>query len=62
MLNKANAIGLFSLTFTDIDLAALPSGVDPTIQYFAYLGVVDKSLQPKLAFGAWKSIFAKELR
>jgi hypothetical protein len=61
MLNEAKAIGLFSLTFTDIDLAALSPGVDPTIQYFAYLGVVDKDLDPKPAFESWKKIFSYKL-
>jgi hypothetical protein len=57
MLRAANATGWFSLTFTDIDLTAIPSGVDPSIQYFAYLGVVDKDLKPKPAFKVWKDIF-----
>lgn len=60
MLNEAKAIGLFSLTFTDIDLTALPDGVDPSIQYFAYLGVVDKDLNAKPAFESWKKIFANK--
>lgn len=62
LLNEANAIGWFSLTFTDIDLSALPANVDPTIQYFAYLGVVDADLKPKPAFDVWKKIFSYNLK
>lgn len=58
MLNRADATALFSLTFTDIDLTTVPSGVDPTVKYFAYLGVVDKDLNPKQSFDAWKKIFS----
>lgn len=62
MLNDANATGLFSLTFTDIDLSALPSGVEPNIAYFAYLGVVDKDLEAKPSFATWKNVFARPLK
>ena len=61
MLNEAKAIAMFSLTFTDIDPAAIPPGVEPTIQYFTSLGVVDKDLQPKPALEKWKEIFAWSL-
>lgn len=59
MLNAANATAVFSLTFTDIDLSAVPAGVDPSIGYFAYLGVVDKDLKSKKAFESWKKVFAR---
>lgn len=61
LLTHARAIGLFSLTFTDIDVSAIPPGVDPTIQYFTYLGVVDKDLKEKEAFEKWRELFAREL-
>lgn len=60
LLQAANATALFSLTFTDIDLDALPVGVEPSIQYFAYLGMVDKELKPKPAFEKWKEVFARK--
>lgn len=58
MLIRADATALLSLTFTDIDPAAIPAGVDPTIQYFIYLGVVDKNLAPKPSFNQWKEVFS----
>lgn len=61
MLNEANAIGLFSLTFTDLDPDHLPENADPTIGYFSHLGVVDKDLNPKPAFDSWKKVFSRKL-
>jgi hypothetical protein len=62
LLDNANAIGLFSLTFTDIDLSSIAAGTPPDIAYFAYLGLVDTALQPKPALSAWDAVFSRPLR
>ncbi|MBS1667661.1 MAG: hypothetical protein JST58_09820 [Bacteroidetes bacterium] len=62
LLDNVQAIALFQLTFTDIELAALPVTVNPTIKYFAYLGMVDSLLNPKPALSTWDSIFQRSLK
>jgi hypothetical protein len=62
LLNNAGAIAVFSLTFTDIDLDALPPDVPASIGYFAYLGLVDKDFQSKPALAEWDKVFALPLR
>ena len=62
LLDKAKAIAVFQLTFTDIDLASLPSTVDPTIKYFAYLGLVDTNLQSKPSLATWDNVFKRALK
>lgn len=57
LLNQANAIGVFQLVFTDLDLSALPPSVPASIQYFAYLGLVDTNLTARPALSAWDSLF-----
>ena len=59
LLDQAKAIAWFQLTFTDIDLDHLPANVDPTIRYFAYLGLVDIYLAPKPSLTAWDNIFKR---
>ncbi len=61
LLDQAKAIAVFQLLFTDIDLSSLPSTVDPTIKYFAYLGLVDINLQPKHSLTAWDGVFKRTL-
>jgi len=62
ILDSAKAIGSFSLTFTDIDLSAIPANTPTDINYFAYLGLVDINLQPKPALSAWDTIFKRPLK
>jgi hypothetical protein len=62
LLDSANAIGAFSLTFTDLDLSDIPAGTPADIDYFAYLGLVDINLQPKPALSAWDAIFSRPLQ
>jgi len=62
LLRKANAIAYFQLTFTDIDLSALPPSIPPSIALFAYLGIVDTNLQPKPALTAWDSLYKIHLK
>ncbi len=60
LLDAAPSIAWFQLPFTDIDLSKVPSNVDPSIKYFAYLGLVDINLQPKIALSAWDNIFQRK--
>lgn len=62
LLNRVQAIALFQLTFTDIDLEGLPPDVPDNIGYFAFLGLVDKQLEPKAALSAWDEQFEIPLR
>ena len=61
LLDQAKAIAVFQLTFTDIDLDHLPVGTDPTIKYFAYLGLVDINLEPKPSLTTWDNVFKRKL-
>lgn len=62
LLDNASATALFQLTFTDIDLSSVPSFVDPNINNFANLGLVDIKLQPKPGFDTWTDIFNRTLK
>ncbi len=62
LLDQAQAIALFQLTFTDINLSTVPSYVNPTIKYFAYLGLVDGQLLPKPSLTTWDALFKRTLK
>jgi hypothetical protein len=59
LLDEVNAIAVFQLVFTDIDVAALPVGVPSNIGLFSSLGLVDKDLKPKPALDAWDAMFKR---
>lgn len=59
ILDRARAIGVFQLTFTDLDLAALSPPAGSILPLFAYNGLVDASLRPKPALAAWDEAFAR---
>ena len=59
LLDRARAIGVFQLTFTDLDVPALSLPAGSILPLFAYNGLVDASLQPKPALGAWDEAFAR---
>jgi hypothetical protein len=61
LLEQANAIGVFQLSFTDLDLGSFPKPVPTILPLFATLGLVDVNLRPKLALAAWDTIFARHL-
>jgi hypothetical protein len=61
LLAQANAIGLFQLTFTDLDLSGWGSVDSAGLVAFAFLGVVDTSFNPKPALAAWDSLRMKTL-
>lgn len=58
ILNQAKAMAWFQLVFTDIDVTALPSQVDPSIVNFATLGLVSTNFTPKSSFKVWDSLYA----
>lgn len=59
ILDTARAEAWFQITFTDLDVEALPFG--PNLAPFASLGLVDVNLQPKPALQAWDAAFARPL-
>lgn len=56
-LVQAQAIAVFQLTFTDVDLSSLSSSVAASEKYFATIGLVDVNLQSKPALSTWDSLF-----
>lgn len=61
LLDHAKATAVFQLLFTDLDVSSLPGHVEPSIQYFAFLGLVDFDFQPKPALSAWDNLFKRPL-
>jgi len=57
LLDQAQAVAVFQLTFTDLDSTFFPPGT--ILPLFAHLGVVDVELQPKPGLAAWDSAFAR---
>jgi hypothetical protein len=60
LLEAARAIGLFQLTFTDLDLAANPPPPGSILPLFAALGLVDVNLMGKPSLIQWDEQFARE--
>ena len=61
LLAQAHAIGLFQLTFTDLDLSGWGAVDSAGLVAFAFLGVVDTNFNPKPALAAWDSLRVKIL-
>lgn len=53
LLDRAAGIGIFQITFTDLDLDVFPPALGP----FAHLGLVDVDLLPKPALEAWDAAY-----
>jgi hypothetical protein len=62
LLDKTQAIAFFQLVFTDIDASAIPNNVDPNINNFIHLGLVDTKLQSKPSLSAWDNVFKRTLQ
>ncbi|MEO8909032.1 MAG: hypothetical protein ABI408_02230 [Gemmatimonadaceae bacterium] len=62
LLDAVNAIGVFQLSFTDLDLGSFPKPVPGILPLFAALGLVDTNLQPKPALATWDDVFARPVR
>ena len=60
LLAKANGIGLFQLTFTDLDLAGWGSVDSAGLAAFAFIGVVDTNFVAKPAMSAWDTLMAQK--
>lgn len=59
LLDRANAIFVFQLTFTDLDLTGVPLPPGSILPIFASCGLVDATLAPKPALAPWDSAFAR---
>ena len=62
LLDAAKAIGVFQLSFTDLDLSSFPKPVPAILPLFATLGLVDSDLRPKPALAIWDKVYARPLR
>lgn len=62
LLQQAQATAVFQLTFTDIELSSLSAQDAASLKYFAWLGLVDTTLQPKAALKTWDSVFSISLQ
>ncbi len=62
LLDGANALAVFQLSFTDLDLGNFPKPVPAILPLFATLGLVDGNLRPKPALATWDKIFARRLQ
>lgn len=58
LLDGARAVAVFQLTFTDLDLSAIPLPPGSILPLFAALGLVTDDLVPKPALTAWDRAFA----
>jgi hypothetical protein len=62
ILDDARAAGYFQITFTDLDLAAIPVPPGSILPLFAALGLVDANLSPKPALAVWDATFQRPYR
>jgi hypothetical protein len=62
LLDSARAVGLFQITFTDLDLIANRPPAGSILPLFASLGLVDTALRAKLALAAWDTIYHRPYR
>ena len=62
LLEEAKAIGVFQLSFADLDLSTFPKPVPTILPLFATLGLVDVDLKPKTSLNTWDKIFARRLQ
>ncbi|HXN75989.1 MAG TPA: hypothetical protein VN876_05090 [Gemmatimonadaceae bacterium] len=62
LLEEAKAIGVFQLSFADLDLGSFPKPVPAILPLFGTLGLVDAELKPKPALATWDKVFARRLQ
>jgi hypothetical protein len=59
LLDRARALFVFQLTFTDLDLTGVTLPPGSILPLFAALGLVDATLAPKPALAPWDSAYAR---
>jgi hypothetical protein len=62
LLEEAEVLAAFQLTFTDLDLTSFPPPIPEILPLFATLGLVDAELRPKPSLAVWDSLFALPLQ
>jgi hypothetical protein len=62
LLDRVNAIAVFQLTFTDLDLVSINPPPGSILYLFARSGLVDVDLNPKAALTAWDATYARPRR
>jgi hypothetical protein len=62
LLDDANALAVFQLSFADLDLESFPKPLPAILPLFSTLGLVDSNLRPKPALATWDKIFARRLQ
>jgi hypothetical protein len=62
VLDDVQAIAVFQLTFTDLDLASINPPPGSILYLFDSLGLVDMDLNPKTALNAWDAVYARRRR
>jgi len=58
LADAAKLIGVFQITFTDLDFASFPVPAGSILPLFAHLGLVDASYRAKPALAVWDSVRA----
>lgn len=61
LLDSAQAVGLFQLTFYDLDLTGVVLPPGSILPLFTHLGLADSAMHPKPALAAWDGVFARPL-
>ena len=58
LADEAKLLGVFQITFTDLDLSSFPVPAGSILPLFAQLGLVDASYRAKPALAVWDSVRA----
>ncbi len=59
LADRARALAVLQITFTDLDMTAWGGPESQTLALFAHLGLVDTQLRPKPALAVWDSAFRR---
>jgi hypothetical protein len=62
LADSAKAVGLFQLTFYDLDLSASPPPPGSILPLFAHLGLADSVMDAKPALAVWDRVFRRPYR
>lgn len=61
LADAASLVGVYQITFTDLDLSGIPQPPGSILPLFAQLGLVDTAYRPKPALAVWDSVRATGL-